>query len=153
MLTKWWNWELMLVTKFGSLCPEVTNFGNQNFGYQIWFCIRLFMVWADYWLMDHPELRRTTHQSCRVVRWAKQDFAFSTALYISKLSFTGSDYGLSLAQHQAIIWTNDGILSIRTVGTNSSEILSEIHHFHSRNCQYCKCCLQHGSNFVLASMC
>ena len=31
----------MLATNFGSLCPEVTNFGSQNFGYQIWFCIRL----------------------------------------------------------------------------------------------------------------
>ena len=50
-------------------------------------------------------------------------------IYISKLSITGSDNGLSLAQNQAIIWTNDGILSIRTVGTNSSEILSKIHNF------------------------
>ena len=32
----------MLATNFGSLCPEVTNFGSQNFGYQIWFCTRLF---------------------------------------------------------------------------------------------------------------
>ena len=31
----------MLATNFGSLCPKVTNFGRQNFGYQIWFCTRL----------------------------------------------------------------------------------------------------------------
>ena len=30
---------------------------------------------------------------------------------------------------QAIIWTNAGILLIRTLGTNFSEILSEIHAF------------------------
>ena len=30
-LTKWWNWELMLATNFGSLCPKATNFGSQNF--------------------------------------------------------------------------------------------------------------------------
>ena len=30
---------------------------------------------------------------------------------------------------QAIIWTNAGILSIRTLGTNFSEISSEIHIF------------------------
>ena len=30
---------------------------------------------------------------------------------------------------QAIIWTNDGILMIRTLGTNLSETLSEIHIF------------------------
>ena len=37
VLTKWWKWELILATNFGSLCPEVTNYGSQNFGYQIWF--------------------------------------------------------------------------------------------------------------------
>ena len=37
VLTKWWIWELMLSTNFGSLCPKVTSFGSQNFGYQIWF--------------------------------------------------------------------------------------------------------------------
>ena len=44
MLTKWWNWELMLATDFGSLCPKVTNFGSQNFGYQIWFYTRLIIT-------------------------------------------------------------------------------------------------------------
>ena len=41
VLIKCWNWELILSTNFGSLCRKVTNFGNQNFGYQIWFCTRL----------------------------------------------------------------------------------------------------------------
>ena len=41
MLTKCWKSELLLATNFGSLCPKVTNFGSQNFGYQIWFCTRL----------------------------------------------------------------------------------------------------------------
>ena len=36
---------------------------------------------------------------------------------------------ISIHQHQAIIWTNDGILLIQTWGTNFSEILSEIHTF------------------------
>ena len=35
----------------------------------------------------------------------------------------GSDNGLSPGRHQAIIWTNDGILLIGTLGTNFSEIL------------------------------
>ena len=43
VLTKWWHWELILATNFGSLCPKVTNYGSQNFGYQIWFCTRLFI--------------------------------------------------------------------------------------------------------------
>ena len=44
----------MLSTNFGSLCPKVTNFGSQNFGYQIWFCTRLLKacLWS------------TSHQHC-----------------------------------------------------------------------------------------
>ena len=52
-----------------------------------------------------------------------------TRISISKLTITGSDNGLSPGQHQAIIWTNAGILLIRIIGTNFSEILSEIHIF------------------------
>ena len=42
VLTKCWKWELMLTTNFGNQCQTVTKFGSQNFGYQIWFCTRLF---------------------------------------------------------------------------------------------------------------
>ena len=41
----------------------------------------------------------------------------------------GSDNGLSPGWHQAIIWTNAGILFIEPSGTNFSEILIEIHTF------------------------
>ena len=47
----------------------------------------------------------------------------------SKQTIIGSDHGLSPGRRQAIIWTNAGILLIRTLGTNFSEILSEIHSF------------------------
>ena len=50
-----------------------------------------------------------------------------THICISKLTIIASDNGLSPGWHQAIIWTNDGILLIRSLGTNFSEILSEIH--------------------------
>ena len=43
------------------------------------------------------------------------------------LTISGSDNGLSTGRRQAIIWTNAGILLILTLGTNFSEILSEIH--------------------------
>ena len=52
-----------------------------------------------------------------------------THICISKLTIIGSDNGLSPGRRQAIIWTNAGILLIRTLGTNFSEILSEIHAF------------------------
>ena len=48
---------------------------------------------------------------------------------ISELTIIGSDNGLSPGRHQAIIWTNAGILLIRPSVTNFSEILIEIHTF------------------------
>ena len=50
-----------------------------------------------------------------------------THIYVGKLTIIGSDNGLSPGRRQAIIWTNAGILLIGTLGTNSSEIFSEIH--------------------------
>ena len=48
---------------------------------------------------------------------------------VSKQTIIGSDNGLSPGRRQAIIWTNDGILLIRSLGTNFSEILSKNHTF------------------------
>ena len=48
---------------------------------------------------------------------------------VSKLTIIGSDNGLSPGWRQAIIWTNDEILLIRTLQTDFSDILSEIHAF------------------------
>ena len=52
-----------------------------------------------------------------------------THICVSKLTIISSDNGLSPGRRQAIIWTNAWILLIRTLGTNFSEILSEIHAF------------------------
>ena len=49
-----------------------------------------------------------------------------THIYVSKLTITGSDNGLSPGRHQAIIWTNAGLLFMEPLGTNLSEILIEI---------------------------
>ena len=51
-----------------------------------------------------------------------------THICISKLTIIGSGNGLSPGRSQVIIWTNAGILLIRTLGTNFN-ILSEIHVF------------------------
>ena len=48
---------------------------------------------------------------------------------ISKLTIIGSDNGLLPGRHQAIIWTNVGILLIGHLGTNFSEMLIKIHTF------------------------
>ena len=50
-------------------------------------------------------------------------------LNVANLTIIGSDNGLSRDRRQAIIWTNAGILLIRTLGTNFNEILGEIHTF------------------------
>ena len=52
-----------------------------------------------------------------------------THICVSRLNIIGSDNGLAPDRRQAIIWTNDGILSIWPSGTNISEMLSEIHAF------------------------
>ena len=52
-----------------------------------------------------------------------------THLGVSELTIIGSDNGLSSGRRQPIIWTNAGILLIRSLGTNFNEILIEIHIF------------------------
>ena len=46
-----------------------------------------------------------------------------THIRVGKLTIIGSDNGLSPGRHQAIIWTNTGILLIWPLGTNFNEIL------------------------------
>ena len=48
---------------------------------------------------------------------------------VNKLTIIGSADGLLPGQCQAIIWTNDGILSIELLGTNFSQIVSAIQTF------------------------
>ena len=50
-----------------------------------------------------------------------------THICVSELTIIGSDNGLSPGRRQAIIWTNDGILLIGSLGTNFSEKLIEIY--------------------------
>ena len=52
-----------------------------------------------------------------------------THICVGNLTIIGSDNGLSPGRRQAIIWTNAGILLIRTLEANFSEILGEIHSF------------------------
>ena len=71
-----------------------------------------------------------TWRSCnRQVAGYLTHWGWVTHICISKSTIIGSDNGLSPCRRQAIIWTNAGILLIRTSGTNLSEIFSEIHIF------------------------
>ena len=63
-----------------------------------------------------------------------------------------SDNGLSPVWRQAIIWTKDGVLLIKPLGTDSSEILTEIQTFSFEKCTR-KCRLENCGHFDLTSMC
>ena len=74
------------------------------------------MKMCDFWLKFHRSLFLT--------HWGRV-----THICVSKLTIIGSDNGLSPGRRQAIIWTNAGILLIRTLRTNFSDSLSEIRAF------------------------
>ena len=65
--------------------------------------------------------------------WISIFYSRKLWLWISQVvagwSIIGSDNGLAPDRHQAIIWTNAGILSSEPLGTNFSEILIKIHIF------------------------
>ena len=61
--------------------------------------------------------------------YVKTDWGRVPHICVTKLTIIGSDNGLSPGRRQAIIWASVGILLIRTLGTNFSEIFIEIHTF------------------------
>ena len=79
-------------------------------------CMKIVINWLKF-LCDLFPVVQLTH-------WGRV-----THICVSKLTIIGSDYGLSPGRRQAIIWTNAGILLIRTSGTNFGEILGEINSF------------------------
>ena len=76
-------------------------------------------------------------------------FGQVTLICVSKLTNIGSDNGLLPCWHQAIFWTNAGILLNGSLGTNFTEILLEFMHFHSIKCIWKKSS-GNGGNFVSA---
>ena len=58
--------------------------------------------------------------------WYLTHWGWMMHICVSKLTIIGSDNGLWPGRRRAIIWTNAWILIIRALGTNSSEIPSEI---------------------------
>ena len=72
------------------------------------------MVWPYRW-------EKTIHKFTLLTHWGRV-----MHICVGKLTIIGLDNGLSPGRHPAIIRTNAGILLI---GTNFSEILSEIHPF------------------------
>ena len=75
-----------------------------------------------------------------------------THICVSKLTNIGSDNGLSPGRRQVIMWINAGILSIRPLGTNFSEISFEINTFSFKKL-HLKMSSENGGHFDSVSMC
>ena len=76
---------------------------------------------AEGWVVHGWLIMLDTYQPPSLTHWGRV-----THTCVSKLIVIGSDNGLSPGRHQAIIWTNAGILSIGPLETNFSEILIKI---------------------------
>ena len=87
--------------------------------------INFFVEFAKalWWLWEN-HAAFTSNRTLYLTHWGRV-----THICVSKLPIIGSDNGLSPGRCQAIIWTNTWIVLMRTLGTNFSEILIEIHTF------------------------
>ena len=100
-------------------------------------CVYLGSVAMPFYLYSNLQTDHLTHW-CRV-----------THICIGNIIIIGCDNGLSPGGRQAIMWTNDGILLIGTLGINFSEIRIGILTFSF----VWKCRLRNGGHFISASMC
>ena len=130
---------------------------------------KAFNVWARYFmwnfkgtLRNSTWLRIGSWLCCRPFRndvWkflytnvALTHWGRATDICVGKLTIIGSDNGLSPGRHQAIIWTNVGILLIGPLRTNFSEILIGIKTFSFKK-MHLKMSSAKWRPYVLASMC
>ena len=97
----------------------------------IWYQLISFMLgglcWDHAWQPWRDKIHGATYE--KVLTSFLIHWGWVTHICVSKLTIIGSDNGLSPSRRQAIIWTNAGILLIRTLGANFSEIFREIHVF------------------------
>ena len=103
---------------------------------------RLYDIWLYLILKRAGRITKIDIDEIHNCKWKTQIISLThwgrvTHICVSKLITIGSDNGLSPGRRQAIIWTNAGILLIRPLGTNFSEILIEIYRF-SFNKMYLK---------------
>ena len=83
-----------------------------------------------------PSLQFLTH-------WGR-----ATHICVGKLTIIGSNNGVSTRRRQTIIWTNAGIMLIRHLGTNFSEILIGNETFSFKK-MHLKCRLLNGVHFAV----
>ena len=100
------------------------------------FCSARWLDWAI----------PTIDAECRLTHWS-----WVMYICISSLTIISSDNGLLPGQHQAITWTNAGLLSVGLLGTNFSEILNGIVSFSFKK-MHLKWCLSKWHTFCAGEM-
>ena len=95
------------------------------------------------------DMRGFCHQQrwTNLIHWGRM----THTVCVSNLTIIVSDNGLSPGRHQAIIWTNAGILLIGPLGANFIAIFIGIQTFSLKKCSW-RCRLRNGVHFVSASM-
>ena len=131
-----WYWFLKPEQSVSSIRRVKENVAHLQHFFKVHlsiFCFcNIFFVWHVWWAFV---LNQWKHAIKFHGKWKLEKLSThwgrATHICLSKLSINGSDTGngLSPGWHQAIIWTNAGIVLIGTLGTNFSEILSETHTF------------------------
>ena len=88
--------------------------------------MRIYLqAYACIWFQYHYQMPDQIKLSkLRLTHWGRV-----THICVIKLTIIGSDNGLSPGRRQAIIWTNAGILLIRTLGKNSVKSYAKFIHF------------------------
>ena len=90
---------------------------NNYFPQKSMGCLDWYALISHKWYAKVPRKYVLTH-------WGRV-----THICVSKLTIIGSDNGLPPGRRRAIIWTNDGILSIGPLGANFNEISTGIQTF------------------------
>ena len=87
-------------------------------------CVNVYQSWI-YPCQEHISITNLVYIICKQYRSLRAGDAYMRP----KTSHHGPSKGLSPGRHQAIIWTNAGILSTGPLGTKVNEILIEIYTF------------------------
>ena len=122
--TSWISPEMSVMSLIWNLfaVPPHSAILFKSFQFQVdtWVLIFNEVTWA--WYSQVTD--KSTLSTAYLTHWGRV-----THICVSKLTITGPDNGLSPGRRQDIIGTNAGILLIRTLGTNFSEISIKINTF------------------------
>ena len=118
------------------MCPWDSQFQNPKLNtvwlsdakWCWWSLSKLFRWWIVTSLVPNHYLNQCW-LNINEAWWHLTHWDWVTHICISKLTTIGSDNGLSPGQCQAITWNSTGILSIRPLQANISEILIGIQTF------------------------